>query len=202
MRVAILDYRAGNLTSVQRALHHLGCHAEVTNDPAAVCAADRIIFPGVGAAASCMANLRELGLDQALRTVIAAGKPVLGICIGMQLLFDHSEEDGGTPCLGILPGTVRRFRPVDPAIKVPHMGWNALHWQTVDPLAAGMTGDSHFYYVHSYYCDPAAGVTVTATCDHGQVFCAGIRRDNLAAVQCHPEKSGPVGLQLLRNFLA
>lgn len=202
MRVVILDYQAGNLTSVQRALHHLGMEAEVTGDPATVCAADRIIFPGVGAAGACMANLRAAGLDQALRTVIAADKPVLGICIGMQLLFEHSEEDGGTACLGLLPGTVRRFRPTDAAIKVPHMGWNRLQWQVTDPLAAGIPADSNFYYVHSYYCAPAAGVTVTAISDHGQGFCAGVRRGNLAAVQCHPEKSGPVGLRLLQNFLA
>ena len=201
MRVAIIDYQAGNLTSVQRALHHLGCDADVTADPATVCAADRVIFPGVGAAAACMANLRRADLDAALRSVIASGKPVLGICIGMQLLFDSSEEDNDTACLGLIPGAVRRFRPDDAAIKVPHMGWNAVRWQSGEPLAAGIADDSHFYFVHSYHCVPAPGVTTIASSDHGVPFCAGVRCGNLVAVQFHPEKSGPVGLQLLRNFL-
>src|SRR5476651_192578 len=119
MRVAILDYQAGNQTSVQRALAHLGCAAEVTADPQRVAAADRVVFPGVGAAGSCMANIRAAGLDRALGEVIAAGKPLLCVCIGMQLLFERSEEDGGVPCLGLLPGAVQRFTPTDPSIKVP-----------------------------------------------------------------------------------
>jgi glutamine amidotransferase len=201
MHVAILDYQAGNLTSVQRALHHIGCDAEVTNDPARVLAADKVIFPGVGAAASCMANLRAAKLDQALRDTIAANKPLLCICIGMQLLFEHSEEDGDTPCLGLLPGTVRRFRLSDPHLKVPHMGWNPVTWHGNDPLTVGIPDGSQFYYVHSYYCDPAPGVQVIATSDHGPRFCAGVRRGSLAAFQFHPEKSGEVGLALLKNFL-
>jgi glutamine amidotransferase len=201
MRVAIIDYQAGNLTSVQRALAHLGQAAEVTADPAVIAAADRVIFPGVGAAGSCMANLRAAGLDQALQHVIAAGKPLLCICVGMQLLFASSEEDGGVACLGLVPGAVRRFRPADRSLKVPHMGWNPVRWEHPDPLWDGIANDSPFYFVHSYYCDPAAGVAPLVTSDHGQRFCAGLRHGNLAAFQFHPEKSGPVGLKLLGNFL-
>src|SRR4051812_11464430 len=203
MRVAILDYQAGNLTSVERALAHLGHVAEVTSDPAVLARADRVIFPGVGAAGSCMGHLRAAGLDHALRPVIAAGKPLLCICIGMQLLFEHSEEDGGVDCLGVLPGTVKRFVASDPSIKIPHMGWNAVTL-AADPLTAGIPDGSHFYFVHSYYCapTPAAGTTLLAESEHGVRFCAGVRHGNLAAVQFHPEKSGPAGLKLLGNFLS
>jgi imidazole glycerol-phosphate synthase subunit HisH len=201
MRVAILDYQAGNSTSVQRALAHLGQPSEISADPAVIAAADRVIFPGVGAAESCMTNLRAAGLDGALRQTVATGKPLLCICVGMQLLFDTSEEDGGVPCLGLIPGTVRRFRPTDPTLKVPHMGWNPVRWEQADPLADGIADGSPFYFVHSFYCDPGAGVTPLVTSEHGQRFCAGLRRGNLAAFQFHPEKSGPVGLKLLENFL-
>jgi glutamine amidotransferase len=200
VRIAIIDYKAGNLTSVQRALAHIGVEAEVTADPQRVVEADRIIFPGVGAAGSCMANLQAAGLDEALRTVIAAGKPVLGICVGMQLLFEFSDEDGGVPCLGVLEGIVERFTPEDPAIKVPHMGWNAVEHDG-DPLFAGIAMGERFYFVHSYFCAPDAALRVNAVADHGGKFAAGVRRDNLVAVQFHPEKSGEPGLRLLRNFV-
>lgn len=201
MRTVILDYDAGNLTSVQRACTHLGHTAEVVRDPAAVDAADRVIFPGVGAAGQCMASLKALGLDAALRRAVADGRPVLAICVGLQLLFAHSEEDSGVACLGILPGRVRRFRPADPALKVPHMGWNTVDFAAGEPLAAGLPG-RHLYFVHSYYVQPDPAVQVIATSDHGGAFCAGVRQGNLAAVQFHPEKSGTVGLALLANFLA
>jgi imidazole glycerol-phosphate synthase subunit HisH len=200
MRIAILDYRAGNVTSVRRALASLGHEAEITADPAVIARADKVIFPGVGAAGSCMATLRSSGLDQSLRAAVASGKPVLCVCIGLQLLFAASEEDGGTPCLGLLPGTVVRFRPRDPTLKVPHMGWNRVTF-TDDPIVRGLPGD-HFYFVHSYYCRPDAGVRVIASSDHGGPFCAGVRKDNLVAFQFHPEKSGPAGLALLANFVA
>jgi glutamine amidotransferase len=200
MRTVILDYDAGNLTSVQRACAHLGHDAAVVRDPAAVDAAERVIFPGVGAAASCMGSLNSLGLAGALRRAIDAGKPVLAICVGLQLLFEHSEEDGGVPCLGLLPGKVVRFRPSEASLKVPHMGWNEVGFAAGEPLAAGLPG-RHFYFVHSYYVEPGAGVQVVAHSQHGVRFCAGVRRGNLAAFQFHPEKSGAVGLALLRNFL-
>jgi glutamine amidotransferase len=200
MRIAILDYQAGNLTSVQQALSHLGHPSQVTSDAAELARADKVIFPGVGAAGSCMANLRKAGLDCALRTIVRSGTPLLCICVGMQLLFDRSEEDGGVDCLGVLPGTVRRFRPDDATIKVPHMGWNPV-LLAPDPLWDGIATGTAFYFVHSYYCDPAAQVAQIATSDHGIPFCAGVRRGALAAVQFHPEKSGPAGLRLLDNFL-
>lgn len=201
MSTAILDYDAGNLTSVQRALAHLGHEAVVTADPEVVDRAQRVIFPGVGAAGSCMASLNRKGLGEAIRRAVARDKPVLVICVGMQLLFERSAEDGGVPCLGILPGTVERFTPTDHTIKVPHMGWNPTRLD--DPLlSAGVAPDSCFYYVHSYHCVPGPGVQVIASADHGGVFCSGVRRGNLAAVQFHPEKSGAVGLRLIQNFLA
>lgn len=200
MTLAIIDYDAGNLTSVQRAVAAIGHQAVVTRDPAVVAAAERVIFPGVGAAAACMASFRRLGMDQALRAVVDAGRPVLCICVGLQLLFESSEEDGGTPCLGWLPGRVVRFRPANPALKVPHMGWNPTRLDDA-VLARGIPPLSPFYYVHSYHPAPAAGVQVIAESEHGGPFCAGVRRDNLAAVQFHPEKSGEVGLRLLANFL-
>ena len=200
MSTAILDYDAGNLTSVQRALAHLGHEAVVTADPAVVDRAQRVIFPGVGAAGSCMASLNTRGLGDAIRRAVALDKPVLVICVGMQLLFERSAEDGGVPCLGILPGSVVRFAPTDRAINVPHMGWNPTHF--ADPtLGIGIAPDSCFYYVHSYHCVPGPGVQVIASAHHGDDFCAGVRRGNLAAVQFHPEKSGDVGLRLIRNFL-
>lgn len=201
MRTVILDYGAGNQTSVQRACVHLGHEAEVSRDPAAIAAADRVIFPGVGAAGSCMASLRGLGLDAALRQAISAGKPTLAVCVGLQLLFERSEEDEGTPCLGLLPGRVVRFRPEDAALKVPHMGWNAVDFADDEPLAQGLPG-RHCYFVHSYFAEPGPGVRVVAWSDHGRRFCAGVRRDNLVAFQFHPEKSGAVGLALLARFLA
>ncbi|MBA2480310.1 MAG: imidazole glycerol phosphate synthase subunit HisH [Planctomycetes bacterium] len=200
MRIVILDYQAGNVTSVRRALASLGHDAVITADPDAVARADKVIFPGVGAAASCMATLRSSGMDQSLRSVVVAGKPVLCVCIGLQLLFASSEEDGGTQCLGLLPGTVVRFQPTEPTLKVPHMGWNRVEFSD-DPLAHDLPGE-HFYFVHSYYCRPGAGVRVIARSDHGGAFCAGVRRDNLVAYQFHPEKSGRAGLKLLANFIA
>ena len=199
--VAIIDYRAGNLTSVQRAVTRLGVESTITDDPATIAGAERVIFPGVGAAAACMQNLRAAGLDAALRAAIASGRPVLGICVGMQLLFAHSEEDGGVDCVGAVDGTVRRFQLDDPALKVPHMGWNPVAFAAGEPLAAGIEPDTAFYFVHSYYCEPADPAASIASAEHGLRFCAGVRRDNLVALQFHPEKSGRAGLRVLGNFL-
>jgi len=199
--IAVLDYQAGNATSVQGALRQLGVDSTITADPTVVASAERVIFPGVGAAGACMANLRSSGVDRALAQAVAAGKPVLCVCVGLQLLFEHSEEDGGVACLGLLPGRVVRFRPTSAAIKVPHMGWNEVDFRAAEPLARALP-DRHFYFVHSYYAQPGPGVEVIAETVHGQRFCAGVRRGNLAAVQFHPEKSGAAGLALLRNFLS
>lgn len=201
MTTAIVDYRAGNLTSVLRALRHLGAPAEISADPERIAAAERVIFPGVGAAASCMENLRATGMDAAIADAVASGRPVLGICVGMQLLFERSEEDGGVDCLGLLPGEVVAMRSPDPTIKIPHMGWNRVDF-AADPIAEGIPEGGCFYFVHSYRCVPAEVVAIVARTDHGGEVCAGVRRDNLVAVQFHPEKSGEVGLRLLDNFLA
>lgn len=204
MSVAILDYKAGNVTSVAHAVRRLGFDAQVTADHDVIRNAAHVIFPGVGAAASCMQVVRERGLDVALHDAVESGKPVFGICVGMQLLFDRSEENGGVDCLGLLPGTVRRFELDDPSLKVPHMGWNPVSFAADEPLAAGLADatDTACYFVHSYYCDPDPSVQVMATADHGHQFCVGVRRDNLVALQFHPEKSGPVGMSLLAEFLS
>ena len=192
---AIVDYRAGNLTSVKLAFGALGAEAVVTSDPAAVRAADRVVFPGVGAAASAMANLRALGLEDAVREAAACGKPFLGICLGMQILFEHTEEDGGVELLGILPGKVRRFPDV-PGCKVPEIGWNDVQAGDDELLKSG----EEYYFVHSYYAE-LNQFTVGRTSYAGVEFTAAVRKGGLFATQFHPEKSGRVGLALLRRFL-
>ncbi len=182
-----------------RALAAVGASASITADPELVARADRVVFPGVGAAQASMQALIARGLDQALLAAAARGTPVLCVCIGMQLLFERSAEDGGTRCLGLLPGEVVRLVP-QPGLKVPHMGWNQVDFSG-DPLVAGLPSSS-FYFVHSYVCQPGPGVDVIASCEYGQRFCAGVRRGPVAAFQFHVEKSGPAGLALLRNFLA
>ena len=209
--VAILDYEAGNQTSVERAVRHLGFDGQITRNPAEIRAAERVIFPGVGAAGACMENLKRLGLDEELRRAVSQEKPVLGICIGSQVIFDESEEDGGTAGLGILPGRVERFDfPAGSGFKVPHMGWN--------PVAFTETGDTHpvlggfqprgdspphqFYFVHSYYTRPADSAHVLGTSEYGGVkFPSVVGCGKLVAVQFHVEKSGRPGLELLSNFL-
>ena len=202
--IAILDYRAGNLTSVQRALSSLGFSSEITDSHRVIREADRIIFPGVGAAGESMSNLRELGLDVLLHESLASGKPVLGICVGMQVLFDYSEEND-TSCLGILPGKVRLFPPGmksdrGEALKIPHMGWNEVSFRRDHPVFSNVPTASEFYFVHSYYPDPSEDAHILGTTDYGTTFTAAVGRQNLVAVQFHPEKSGPPGLQILKNF--
>lgn len=199
--IAIVDYKAGNLTSVRLAFDAIAIEAVPTADPAVLARADRIVFPGVGAAASAMANLRATGLIDTLRARIAAGVPFLGICLGTQILLDRSEEDGGGDALGVLPGTVRKFTPSDPACKIPHMGWNQVRAARPHPLLDGVPDGSDFYFVHSYYPDPADRGDVIGTTDYaGIVFASMIGRGNVAATQFHVEKSGKTGLHVLRNF--
>ena len=201
--IAIVDYKAGNLTSVRLAFDAIAVEAVPTADPAVLAQADRIVFPGVGAAASAMANLRATGLIDTLRARIAAGVPFLGICLGTQILLDRSEEDGGVDTLGILPGAVRKFTPSDPACKIPHMGWNQVRAARPHPLLEGVPDGSDFYFVHSYYPDPADRGDVIGTTDYaGVVFASMVGRGNVAATQFHVEKSGKTGLQFLRNFAA
>jgi glutamine amidotransferase len=202
--IAIIDYEAGNLTSVKRALEHLGHPAEVTGDPELILAARRVIFPGVGAAGSAMASLRRLGLDRVIAEVKNNGVPLLGICVGTQIVFEYSEEDGGTPCLGLLPGRALRF-PSDlientTRLKVPHMGWNRLRLVKRHPVLEGIEPDHEFYFVHSYYPAPADILSAVGWTDYGLTFASIVARDNLIAVQFHPEKSGRPGLRILNNF--
>lgn len=199
--LAIIDYKAGNLTSVKLACDALGQAAVITADPAVIRLADHIVFPGVGAAGAAMHHLRELGLEPVLREMIAAGRPFLGICVGTQILFGFSEEDGGTPCLGVLPGRVRLFHPSDPRDKVPHMGWNQVHIRRPHPLLAGIADNSDFYFVHSFYPDPAQPEDVIGVTDYaGVTFAAMVGRGNVVATQFHLEKSGRIGLKVLENF--
>jgi glutamine amidotransferase len=198
-RVAVVDYEAGNLKSVETALRKLDADYVVSKDPDTILQADRCIFPGVGEARAAMEVLRSSGLDEVLGRFHTAGRPLLGICIGCQLIFDRSEERDAA-CLGLLPGLAARF-PRDSGLKVPHMGWNRVSYRREHPLFAGIPENSYFYFVHSYYPAPAEPGLVVAECEYGVVFAAAVARDNLAAVQFHPEKSGPKGLRLLANFL-
>ena len=200
--IAIVDYRAGNLTSVARALEHLGHACEITDRPEKIRAAERVILPGVGAAGATMDNLRALGLVEVLRNDVArAGKPFLGICIGIQVLLERSEEDAAD-CLGIIPGHVTRYpASIDGrALKVPQIGWNRVRQTRAHPVFAGVPDNTHFYFVNSYYPVPADPAVTIAVSDYGISFTAAIARDNVLATQFHLEKSGVAGLKLLDNF--
>lgn len=201
--IAIVDYKAGNLTSVKRALDYLGLESRVTPDPEDVARAERIIFPGVGHAGTAMAVLKARGLDEALRTAFAAGTPILGTCVGAQIILAHSEE-GDTAYLGLLAGECARFRPSDASLKVPHMGWNEVRQVAgkTHPVLKGVPDGAEFYFVHSYFLRPADPAHVLAIAEHGVTFPAIIGQANLLATQFHSEKSGPVGLQILKNFAA
>jgi len=206
--VAVIDYGMGNLHSVASALEHVGAgEVLVTCDASAIRAADRVVFPGVGAMRDCMAEIRRLNCDELLaEALVRQHKPVLAICVGMQALLDHSEENGGVDCLGLIPGQVRFFgNPLTDAagnrLKVPHMGWNEVRQVRPHPLWRGIADDSRFYFVHSYYVDAVDRSLVAGRVDYGRSFDAALARDNLFAVQFHPEKSHTAGLQLLKNFI-
>jgi len=206
--IAVIDYGMGNLRSVSKALEHVvepGDRVVVTDDHEQIQAADRVVFPGQGAARDCMKALSQHHVREAVLEA-ARNKPFLGICMGLQVLMEHSEENGGTRLLGLLEGRVRRF-PGDVSdyygrrLKVPHMGWNQV-WQTEPhPLWAGIAENSRFYFVHSYYVDPGDDELIAGTTEYGPRFTSAIARDNLFAVQFHPEKSARAGLTLLRNFV-
>lgn len=199
--LAIVDYRAGNLVSVRLALDDLGVPARITQDPAEIMSASRVIFPGVGAAGAAMKHLSELRLVKTLQDFVASGRPFLGICLGNQLIFDHSEEDGGTDCLGILSGNVVRFQPDGPLCKIPQMGWNAVDQRRPHPLFEGIEDESELYFVHSYYPIPRDPSCVLGETEYaGARFASVVGRGNLAATQFHPERSGRIGLRLLYNF--
>jgi imidazole glycerol-phosphate synthase subunit HisH len=198
LNVAVVDYDAGNTLSVTRALEKVGARVDLTPDPERVAEADVVVLPGVGAFGDCMGKLRERGMDGACRGAIAGGTPFLGVCVGLQVLFQGSEESPGVEGLGILPGKVVRFGVED--LKVPHMGWNQLGVAREHPVLEELDGQA-FYFVHSYYPDPAEGDDVLGTAEYGGEFCAAAGRENLAAVQFHPEKSSGAGLKLYENFL-
>ncbi len=201
--ITLVDYKAGNLTSVRRALAHLGIPCQISADPEVVRRAEKIIFPGVGAAGAAMGVLRERGLDAALKEAFAAGTPILGICIGCQIILEHSEEDNAE-CLGLLAGKTVRFgrgAGWNPALlKIPHMGWNGVTVTRPHPLLAHIRPGDEFYFVHSFYPQPADSAHIYAVSDYGGEFPVAIGKDNLFAVQFHAEKSAPVGLKVLENF--
>lgn len=196
--IAIIDYGMGNLFSVKKALEHLGADAEITNSPERIRAADKIILPGVGAFGDAMKELNARGLSDLARDEAASGKPFLGICLGIQLLFEESEESPGIEGLGILKGTCRRFVT---DLKVPHMGWNQLKMKRPSPLMEGIETGDYVYFVHSFYVDPEDESDIATTTEYDIEFTSSIRRGNIVATQFHPEKSQKVGLTMLKNFI-
>ena len=200
--IAIVDYKAGNLTSVKLALDAIGAESRITSDPERIRSAERVVFPGVGAAGAGMRALAEANLAPVLCEVIGRGTPFLGVCFGMQLLFYRSEEDGGTKCLGLIEGEVRRFVPSNPLEKIPHMGWNAVRQVRPHPLFSGIEDESEFYFVHSYYCAPLVSSEIFGTTRYADIdFASVVCRENVFATQFHPERSGRIGLRLYENFL-
>ncbi|MBV8757993.1 MAG: imidazole glycerol phosphate synthase subunit HisH [Deltaproteobacteria bacterium] len=195
--IAILDVCSGNLRSVERALAHVGADVVVTHDPEVVARADKLVVPGQGAFGPFMRGITERRLEAPLRAAIAKGTPYLGICLGLQVLFEHSEE-GDVAGLGVLRGRVTKLAPTDKTLKIPHMGWNQVAQKLPVP---GLATDAYVYFVHSYRVEPADPSVVALEATHGVTFCAGVRRDNVLAVQFHPEKSQGVGLALLRAFV-
>lgn len=207
--VAVIDYGMGNLHSVAKALEHVpGDHRVlVTSDAEQILAADRVVLPGVGAMRDCMGELRRLGLDKVVHQVADSGRPLMGVCVGMQAMMDRSAENDGVDCLGIFPGSVEAFGTAlhDPLsgayLKVPHMGWNQVDHTMPHPMWQEILPDTRFYFVHSYYVQPAGPEPIAGTTVYGFPFVAAIARDNIFAVQFHPEKSAQAGLQLYANFV-
>lgn len=197
--VVIVDYDAGNLKSVERACREVGLSAEISSDPNRIRTAERVIFPGVGAAGSAMRSLAASGVDRALVAAFQAGTPILGICLGLQISLEYSEEND-TDTLGLLPGEVRRFRLDDPHLKVPHMGWNAVRVIRPHPVFDGIQRSDEFYFVHAYRPIPERRTDVIAESVYEGPFCSALGRGNYVATQFHPEKSGRVGLRLLERF--
>jgi glutamine amidotransferase len=197
--IAIIDYEMGNLRSVQKGFERIGHAATITSDPAVLAVADRIVLPGVGAFRDAIAALRQRELVDPIREAIASGKPFLGICLGLQLLFERGYEDGEHEGLGVIPGEVRRFS-VPAEYKVPHMGWNQVQFRQRPPLFEGIDDAAYFYFVHSYYVLPSDVTWVATETDYATPFCSSVWRGNLCAVQFHPEKSQAAGLRLLKNF--
>ena len=196
--IAVVDYGAGNLHSVERALRHVGAEITVTRDASVIAGATGVVLPGVGAAADTMRGLERAGVVQAILDAIDGGVPYMGVCMGLEVLYEASDEDGGTTCLGVVPGRVVRFPPTQ---HVPHMGWNQVHQEVDSPLFAGIPQDANFYFVHSYYAPVDGAAHVAATTDYSVPLTSALLRDNIFATQFHPEKSGAAGLRLYANFV-
>lgn len=196
--IAIIDYGAGNLRSVANAIAKLGYQSRITNKPNEVLGADAVILPGVGAAADTMRSLEETGMSQVIRQLIAEEHPLFAICMGMQVMFQATEEGGRHECLGVIPGTVRKLRTED---KIPHMGWNQVKQRIAHPIFDAIPDEASFYFVHSYYADPDDSSVVAGTTEYGVSFCSIMVKGNLIATQFHPEKSGEHGLRMYANFL-
>ncbi len=207
--VAVIDYGMGNLHSVSKALEKArpGVQVMVTSDAEHILGATHVVLPGVGAIRDCMGGIRQRGLDTVIHEVVASGQPLLGVCMGMQVLLDHSVENGGVDGLGVLPGQVRHFHTLLDTIdgggqlKIPHMGWNQVHHTVAHPVWHGIAQNTRFYFVHSYYVEPARADFIAGSSIYGAPFCTAIARDNVFAVQFHPEKSQHAGLTLYSNFL-
>ncbi len=198
--IGIIDYDAGNIKSVEKALQSLGQETAVTRDPETLLQADKVILPGVGAFGDAMGRLRQYGLEEVIHQIAEKGTPFLGICLGLQLLFDSSEESPGVKGLGLLPGKILRI-PDGEGLKIPHMGWNSLEITPGARLFRGIPQDSYVYFVHSYYLKAEDPAIVAASAQYGVSIHASVERDNVFACQFHPEKSGEIGLRILKNFI-
>jgi imidazole glycerol-phosphate synthase subunit HisH len=196
-QVAIIDYGVGNLRSVEKAFAATGCEAIVSGDEEILRAAQRLVLPGVGAFAACMKALKERGFDRLVHEKASKGTPLLGVCVGMQMLFEESDEFGSTPGLGFLKGTVRRFVG---DLVVPQVGWNRIHQKSEHPLFDGVADGAFCYFVHSFYCQPRDEAVVAGETEYGQRYASVVAQENICGVQFHPEKSQDVGLRMLRNF--
>ena len=198
IKLVVIDYESGNLRSVAKALESIGVSPIVTGDASQIASADAVVLPGVGSGPAAMDALRQRNLVEPIRECVASGRPFLGVCLGLQLLLDRTEE-GGADCLGSVAGRVRRLPD---GLKVPHMGWNSVRFKREHPVFKGIPQDSHFYFVHSYYAAPDDETLVAGTTDYGVSFCSIYAKDNVVATQFHPEKSGRIGLRIYENFVA
>jgi imidazole glycerol-phosphate synthase subunit HisH len=199
VKVAIIDYGVGNLRSVEKAFAAMGCEARVTGDESELRQADRLVLPGVGAFGACVKALSERGFDRLVREQVRSGTPVLGVCVGMQLLFEESDEFGSTPGLGLMRGRVRRF---ENGLVVPHVGWNRIHQRKAHALFEGVDDGAFCYFVHSFYCEATDDAVVVGQTEYGGRYASVVAQENVCGVQFHPEKSQEVGLRMLRNFAA
>ena len=197
LKVVVIDYESGNLRSVFKALERTGIRPEITAEPSVLLGADAAVLPGVGAGDAAMRALHQRGLVEPLRKFVASGRPFLGICLGLQLLMDSTEE-GDAHCLGILPGNTRKLPG---GMKVPHMGWNEVNFKGAHPVFEGIPQGAHFYFVHSYYAEPEERDLIAGVTEYGIPFCSVVVKDNLIATQFHPEKSGTLGLKVYENFV-